>query len=80
MACAPCSKRRAAAEAAGSAQPSTYQVRVGDRQVYESHNKQAAEGVAEKFDSSELTAPDGTVMYWRQKQWTDIAPTGSTTL
>lgn len=51
MACAPCNQRRAAAQAAGSVEPSTYRVMgaADGRLIYESHSLSAVETVVEKF-------------------------------
>lgn len=60
MACAPCNKRRAAAEAAASVTPGTYRVMVGGRQVYESTNESAAQTVADRFDNAVVLKPGET--------------------
>lgn len=71
MACAPCNKRRAAAQGAASVPPGTYRVMVGGSQVFEAdvargeeHAENLAKTVAGRYAAGVATIikPDGTTL------------------
>lgn len=60
MACG-CNKNRATITADGTiVSPGTYRVMVGDHQVYESSQKEAADTVAARFSNATVLAPGQT--------------------